>query len=46
MVYENLFLALGEREVPHSEELPVNYENIVSIKSCEKGLNKLNSYML
>ena len=30
---------LGDREVPNSEELPVNYENIVPIQPCEKGLN-------
>ena len=32
-------LWLGDREVPNSEELPVNYENIVPIQPCEKGLN-------
>ena len=25
--------------MPNSEELPVNYENIVPIQPCEKGLN-------
>jgi hypothetical protein len=37
-MYIKTYFWLGEREVPHCEELPVNYENIVSIKSCEKGL--------